>query len=83
MHLLMVVLAKVQLFLYCLNMQKILGCHFWRRSFPKFSQNFIMQMSINHLETMDTCDSIFDTINVTKKQAQNIETDTLGGMPYQ
>ena len=42
-----------------------------------------MQMSINHLETMDKCDSIFDTINVTKKQAQNIETDTLGGMPYQ
>ena len=51
---------------------------FLAEKFPKTLTEFrdADVKNLNYLETMDKYDSIFDTVNVTKKQAQNIETDT-------
>lgn len=51
---------------------------FLAEKFPKALTEFhdADVKNLNYLETMDKYDSIFDTVNVTKKQAQNIETDT-------
>ena len=51
---------------------------FLAEKFPKTLTEFhdAGVKNLNYLETMDKCDSIFYTINVTNKQAQNIETGT-------